>query len=378
MSYKKTILQLQRMLIEADAEIELRQVNKNTLGTDCEAVNLIIDNEDEFVQANSSEGLEGLGWGGWKILSRIISSEFKYDGSKSSITWNGYPSDKPNSHVIIRIDRYRTDYDKRIYVQIEEASDLDEGKKVQTFKSFLTEARKPSVSYKEEKTKGVVVKVIATLEGSEAGRLTKLAREYHKLSKALDKIEAAKKERNAQLKELIGDTFDPEADKFYTRVVTSASFAASLAKETHPDDVAEKIEIEYDKLVEGLIKLIAEELQPAAQELVEACTRRWKPDPKSPNLSVKALDEGVAALALSAVAGWWRDIKAKVEKHLARFDKGLPKLEAQFEAYKALPKPRLGEEAAKANRKHNAVTTVESQAGKFKTFIKESGRQGEL
>lgn len=240
-----------------------------------------------------------------------------------------------------------------------------------SFKEFLTEARKAGVNYQEERTKGVVTKVIAQLEGHEAGRLTKLAREYHKLSKALDKISKAKDERNKQLKELIGDTFDPEADKFYTRVMASAAFTATLAKETHPDDVAEKVEIAYEKLVDGLLKLIADELQPAAEELVEACTRKWKPDPRSPNLTVKPLDEGIAALAMSAVAGWWRGIKAKLAKHLTRFDKGLPKLEAQLEAYKALPKPSLGVEGAKADRKHKAVTTNES-AGKFKTFVLEA------
>jgi hypothetical protein len=120
-----------------------------------------------------------------------------------------------------------------------------------------------------------------------------------------------------------------------------------------------------------LLKLITEELQPAAQELVDACTRKWKPDPRSPNLSVKPLEEGVVALAASAVAGWWRKIKETVSKHLARFDKGLPKLEAQLEAYKAMPKPSLGEEGAKADRKHKAVTTVEAKAGGFKAFIKE-------
>lgn len=369
MSYKKTIIQLQRMLIEADAEVELKQVNSTLLENGCEAVDLIIENEDEFTQQNPPQ------LSTFHLIGSIIDQEFEDDGSSNY--WNGYPSDKKPGRVVIGIDRFNTTYDRRPYVRVEEQgpeflAQFDEGKKVQpTFKEFLTEARKANVTYQEERTKGVVTKVIAQLEGHEAGRLTKLAREYHKLSKALDKIDKAKAERNAQLKALIGDTFDSEDDKFRTRVMTSATFAATLAKETHPDDVAEKIEIAYEKLVDGLLKLIADELQPAAQELIEACTRKWKPDPRSPNLSVKPLDEGMAALAVSAVTGWWRGIKAKLAKHLARFDKGLPKLEAQLAAYKAMPKPSLGEEGAKADRKHKAVTTNES-AGKFKAFMLET------
>lgn len=376
MSYKKTILRLQQLLIDADADVELKQVASSQLEDGCEAVDLIIQNEDEFVKANLKKATASHGPSGvLHLLTKIIEQEFEDDGSNNY--WDGYPSDKDPGRVVIGIDRFDTAYDKRAYVRIEEQgpeflAQFDEGKKVQTFKEFLVEARKANVNYQEERTKGVVTKVIAQLEGHEAGRLTKLAREYHKLSKALDKISKAKDERNKQLKDLIGDTFDPEADKFYTRVMASATFTATLAKETHPDDVAEKIEIAYEKLVDGLLKLIADELQPAAEELVEACTRKWKPDPRSPNLTVKPLEEGVAALAMSAVAGWWRDIKAKIAKHLARFDKGLPKLEAQLEAYKALPKPSLGEEGAKADRKHKAVTTVEGQMGKFVTAAQEA------
>ena len=372
MSYKKTILQLQRMLIEADADVELKQVKDSELEPGCEATDLVISNEDEFVRENPTGAPAGI----FGLLAKIIEQEFENDGSGNY--WDGYRSDKKPGRVVIGIDRFNTAYDRRAYVRVEEQgpeflAQFDEGKKVQpsSFKKFLTEARKANVSYKEERTKGVITKVIAELEAHEAGRLTKLAREYHKLSKALDKIEKAKAERNKQLKDLIGDTFDPEADKFYTRVMASATWTATLAKETHPDDVAEKVEIAYEKLVDGLIKLIADELQPAAQELIDACTRKWKPDPRSPNLSVKPLDEGVAALAMSAVASWWRGIKAKVAKHLVRFDKGLAKLDAQLEAYKAMPKPSLGEEGAKADRKHKAVTTNES-AGKFKAFVLEA------
>ena len=369
MSFKKTVLQLQQIFVEADADVVLVHVDSSKLEPGCEAIDMLILNEDEFIRANPT----GSPAGGLALLAKLIRSIFDGDGSGNY--WEGYPSDKPDHRVVIGIDTHDALGKHQLHARVEEQDFKQfERKKVQpSFKTFLNEARKSNVNYQEERTKGVVTKVIAELEGHEAGRLTKLAREYHKLSKALDKIDAAKKERNAQLKELIGDTFDPELDKFYTRVLASASFTATLAKETHPDDVSEKVEIAYEKLVDGLMKLIAEQLQPAAAELLEACTRKWKPDPRSPNLSVKPLDEGIGTLTVSMVAGWWRKIKDTVSKHLARFDKGLPKLEKQLEAYKAMPKPSLGVEGAKADRKHPAITTVEGQQmGKFKTFIAEA------
>jgi ribosome-associated translation inhibitor RaiA len=200
-------------------------------------------------------------------------------------------------------------------------------RKVETsFKKFLAEARKEGVQIEEKKTKGVVDKLIATLEGHEAGVFTKLARQYHAISKALDKLEGKKKELNAALKDQVGSTFDPKLDKYLTRVVQSTKFAATLARETPPDEIKEKVEVDYEKLVHGLMALISEELKPAADELVKGATRRWKPDPKSPNLLVKPLDEGVA----DTLAGWWRAAKEKLAKHLARFDKGLASLEKQL------------------------------------------------
>jgi hypothetical protein len=206
-----------------------------------------------------------------------------------------------------------------------------------SFKKFLNEARKEGVSFKEEKVKGAVDKVIAQLEGTDAAQLTKVARQYHNISKALKKLDEKKAELNKSLKDMVGVTFDPEADKFYTRVLASTKFAATLAKENKPEDVAEKVEIEYERLVEGLKALLDESLIPAADKLVEACTKRWKPEPRSPNLTVKPLDEAV----VETLASWWRAAKTSLAGFLAKFDKGLPKLEAQLAKYKAMPKPKV-------------------------------------
>lgn len=225
-----------------------------------------------------------------------------------------------------------------------------------TFKSFLSEARKSGISIKEEKTKGVVTKVIAELEGHEAGKLTKVARQYHNILKALKKLEEKKDELNKNLKDMIGDTFDPEEDKYLTRVLASAHFAATLAKETKPEDVAEKVEVKYELLVDGLMKLLTDDLKPAGEALLEACTRRWKPEPKSPNLLVKKLDEGIA----DTLRSWWRGIKKTLDSALARFDKNLPKLEKQLAEWRSMPKPKVVKE------------------GKFKQFMAEEADDASL
>lgn len=265
------------------------------------------------------------------------------------------------------------DNDNQAYVGVEEHTEeflnnMMGERQVTTFKDFLAEARKPGVSFTEEKTKGQVTKVIAELEAHEAARLTRLAREYHKIMKLLDKLEKAKSERNAQLKELIGTTFDAEADKYYTRVLKSATFAATLARETHPDDIAEKVEIQYEKLVDGLMALLSDELKPAGDALLAECTRRWKPDPKSPNLSVKKIDEGLGETVRAA----WRKVKELIEKHLSRFDKGLKKLEDALPAYVAARDAHVVAGSHKSTKaKPTIVQKVTEGKTSFKQFIKE-------
>jgi hypothetical protein len=128
-------------------------------------------------------------------------------------------------------------------------------------------------------------------------------------------------------------------------VLRSASYAATLAKETKPEDVAEKVEIEYERLVDGLKALLDESLIPMADELVAQCTKKWKPEVKAAGLSVKKIDEGVG----ETMTQWWRKLKAAFAGWLAKFDKGMPKLEKQLAKYKAMPKPKVIKENDEQN-----------------------------
>ena len=199
-----------------------------------------------------------------------------------------------------------------------------------SFKEFVVESRKDGISFTEKKVKNVITRVIATLSGHEAGSMTKLAKQYHSLELAIDKLKGRREEMNSQLRELVGSTFDPELDKFYTRVVQVSEFTVTLAKETKLEDIADKSEIDYEALSIGLKKLIAEALLPQAEELLKACTKTWKPEPKAPKLSVtKEVTEGVNQLYAS-VNKWMRSIKSILERLFAIFDKDFKKLQTLY------------------------------------------------
>ena len=324
--YKKTILKLQQLFIEDGAEkVRLEVIPEAHLEHGVKRTDMHI------IGWKGNQGVHNRPGTLTKLTTFLFKAGFKEDGGGNA--WKGFSSD--DEEILIGID---TDDDANALVGVERHTEesmnamfgeAKERKVEKSFKNFLAEARKPGVVIDEEKTKGVVTKLIATLEGNEAGQFTKVARQYHSILKALKKLEAKKDELNASLKDTIGTTFDAELDKYTTRVVQSAKFAATLAKETPPEDVKEKVEVNYEMLVEGLMALLTEDLKPAAEKLLEGATKRWKPDPRSPNLSVKSLDEGV----MDTLGGWYRAAKEFLQKAYSRFDRNLASLEKQLAKY---------------------------------------------
>lgn len=353
MKLKQVVLDIQRRLFDADINVDrMEHVNPEHLHKGIKRIDIYLD---MFVPKKRP----------YVALDRVAKVLTQHYGKNDGGFWH---LDAEKALIAVGVD---IDNDAQAYISVEEQSEefinnmVGEQRVGASFKQFVTEARKPGVSFTEEKTKGVVTKVIAELEAHEAGRLTKLAREYHKIVKLLDKLEKAKAERNAQLKELIGTTFDAEADKYFTRVLKSATFAATLARETHPDDIAEKVEIQYEKLVDGLMALLSDELKPAGDELLAACTRKWKPEPKSPNLIVKKIDESLG----ETVRAIWRGLKEKIAKHLAAFDKRLPKLEKDLEAYKAERDAHVLAGSHKASKLPPPIKPVHEGKVSLKQFI---------
>jgi chromosome segregation ATPase len=171
----------------------------------------------------------------------------------------------------------------------------------QTFKEFISEARRTDLTYTEEKVKGELSKVIAELSGSESGEATKLAKRYTQISKAIDKLGEKKTELNAALTEKTLALFDDATDAVCTRVAKTAVFTISVSKKTDPK---EKKEVDYEKLFKAVTALLDTSLQPQLDALIKMHTKTWMENPKKPSLSVKALDESIASAATNKLAAW--------------------------------------------------------------------------
>lgn len=203
----------------------------------------------------------------------------------------------------------------------------------------LAEARRGDLKYKELKVKGVVDAVIAELEGSEAGNATKLARKYFNLDKALKVMTKRKEEYNKQLTGMVAGVFDEAEDVLYTRIVKTAQFTIQVAKQ---EKAQEKGEVDYEALYGELLKMIPQDLMPKVDELLEAHTRRWTPDPRKPSLRVKELEEGILDAAKAGLMSMVAKVKAYGKKLLGEFklwgrsyDAKLNELKKQFKSQSA-------------------------------------------
>jgi hypothetical protein len=184
-----------------------------------------------------------------------------------------------------------------------------------SFKGFISEARREDLSYQEEKTKGVIDKVIVELNGSESATATKLARRYTALSTALEKMEAVKKELNAQLTGIAEGLFDDVEDIVRTRVVATASFTLTLGKvDTNPKA---KSEVNYEKVYKALIELIDDELKPKVDEIIKENTKTWTPEIRKAALRVKEIDESLSlAESFSAIKNSLKSVVEGIKKQV--------------------------------------------------------------
>lgn len=155
-----------------------------------------------------------------------------------------------------------------------------------TFKTVITESRREDLKYTEKKVKGVIDKVITELSGKDSARITRLAKQFHKIDVLLAKLQAKRKERNEELTEEVEKLFDQTSDIVYTRIVNTASFVVQVAKQ---EAGQKKTEVDYEAIYKGLVNLIPMELLPAVEELFEAHTRTWTADPRKPSLKVTPL-----------------------------------------------------------------------------------------
>jgi hypothetical protein len=190
-----------------------------------------------------------------------------------------------------------------------------------SLKIFIVEKRKENAVYQEEKAKGLVTKAILGLEGSEAGTATKLARRLHNTSIALKKLATSKAELEDKLRGMVEGVFDEANDLLITRVISTATFIITMNKKTEPK---ERVEINHDKIMEGLLELLDKELKPQIDELIKANTRKWTPEAGKSAIAVKPLEEGVidaAKGALATMLSKLQDFAAALKKKVTSWGK---------------------------------------------------------
>jgi hypothetical protein len=212
----------------------------------------------------------------------------------------------------------------------------------------LTEARRPDLDYEEKtvskkdkitgqiikddagKAVKVVDKVIANLAGRESATLTRAFKRYKRLLDVLKRMEAAHVQVNAQMKEELEDYFDAK-DNVLTRVIETVSMTATLSKYVAAADKPKKTEVDYEKVIEQLSALVAEELQPKIIEIIAANTKVTDPTDSPVKLSIKMKDDGAAPVnegVMDTLRGWVKSITKKWNEWCASYDKKLAKIKA--------------------------------------------------
>jgi len=187
-----------------------------------------------------------------------------------------------------------------------------------TFKEHLTllEARKPGTKYTEKQVKGVLDKVTATLKGTEAANMTKLAKRYARLEASMKAMKEKHDELNQRLKGDVQDYFEAE-EVVLTRVVETAQFTLTLAKEIQKKEGS--TEIDYTSIIAALSVLIPDELQSKIDQITEKYTKIVPPKAPIKRLSVskEVVTEGILERAksfLKSIFSWATRFDSKLDK----------------------------------------------------------------
>jgi len=191
-----------------------------------------------------------------------------------------------------------------------------------TFKEHLVllEARKDSAKYTEKQVKGALDRVTAKLSGTESASMTKLARRYARLDASIKKMKEEHDALNTRLKGDIQDYFNAE-DVVLTRVVETAQFTLTMAKEVQKGEPTKQID--YEKVIAALSALIPDELQSRVDMITEKYTTIVPPKPPIKRLTVskevneEVLEEGIIERAkafFKSIMSWATRFDSKLDK----------------------------------------------------------------
>jgi hypothetical protein len=195
-----------------------------------------------------------------------------------------------------------------------------------TFKEhlFLMEARQPGVSYSEKQVKNVLDRVTATLSGSTAANMTKLAKRYARLEASMAAMKEKHAELNTRLKGDVADLFEAE-EVVLTRVVETAQFTLTMAKEIQKTEGSK--EVDYTSIIAALTALIPDELQAKVEMITEKYTKIIPPKPPIKKLSVskEVIKEGLLD-NLVKLKDWASRLLKSITSWAARYDSKLESL----------------------------------------------------
>ena len=204
-----------------------------------------------------------------------------------------------------------------------------------SLKEFLSEVRQPGVRYTEIKAKNAVVKVIAELSEHEASVFSKIARRFDRLNTAIKKMSEMSKNLNADLKTRIKDLFDAE-DMVLTKVVDTASFAATLAAIAKLDPNKKKQVVDWKKIAEELAELIPDELQAQVEAITKKYTVDSIMDVKEPSLTItnkaaeKAARDKKLEEAIDLIKKMAKAVLNHVSKWASSYDRKINRLKKQL------------------------------------------------
>lgn len=204
-----------------------------------------------------------------------------------------------------------------------------------TFKDYSTlfEARKPDLKYTEVKVKENIARVVVELEAQQSSAMTKLARNYMQLDRAVKTLSDRRNATNEALTDKVAEFFDEATDKVYTRVINTVSFTLTLAKQTPPVD---KTAVDYEKICAELKELISEDLLEqvkAIEEKYTVVTPASKQKEKKPGLSVdvnKTIKESFVGDISAKLKQVLTMFLAKINAWAKSYDKKLAALEKQL------------------------------------------------
>lgn len=188
-----------------------------------------------------------------------------------------------------------------------------------TFKEhlLLSEERKEGVKYTEKQVKNVVDRVTATLAGSDAANMTKLANRFAQIDNRLKVLKEKHSELNDKIKGDVGDYFNAE-DAVLTRVAETAQFTLTLAKEIKKADGQE---VDYNSIIAALSALVSAELQPRIDEIIQKYTKVIPAGEPIKKLSVKRkLEEGVLDKLKELGAKFLKSIMSWAGKYDTKLD----------------------------------------------------------